>query len=84
MHRSPRENSAEWPSSVKMGDELEMGTAAVHGGGEAKGPHAPRGAPNRDGPCGSSFGSISGVNDGTSKQVTRRCFGVVVRRRDTY
>ena len=67
MHRSPRENSAEWPSSVKMGDELEMGTAAVHGGGEAKGPHAPRGAPNRDGPCGSSFGSISGVNDGTSK-----------------
>ena len=67
-----------------MSHELEMGTAAVHGGGEAKGPHAPRGAPNRDGPCGSSFGSISGVNDGTSKQVTCRCCGVVVRRRDTH
>ena len=67
-----------------MSDELETGTAAVHDGGEAKGPHAPRGAPSRDGRCGSTFGSISGVNDGTSKQVTRRCRGVVVRRRDTY
>ena len=67
-----------------MSDELEMETAAVHGGGETKGLYAPRGAPSRDRPCGLNFGSISGVNDATSKQVTSRCCGVVVRRRDTY
>ena len=45
MHRSPRENSAEWPSSVKMGDELEMGTAAVHGGGGRRDRMLPGGLP---------------------------------------
>ena len=67
-----------------MSDELEMETVAVHGGDQAKGPHAPRGAPSRDGTFGSNLGSISGVKDGTSKQVTHRCCGVVVRRRDAF